>query len=82
MKTVRLNNKLEKSLKSYAKRNDLSESQVIREALTAYITEREKQESSYTIGENYFGNTGSGSSDNSQRYKSKIKSKLREKTTG
>jgi len=70
MKTVRL--------KKYAKRNKVSESEVIREALTAYITKHEKQEPSYSIGKNYFGNTGSGITTNSQRYKSEIKSKTGE----
>ena len=81
MKTVRLKKELENSLKKYAKRHDTSESEVIREALTAYIAEREAKESSYTIGERYFGNTGSGTSTNSERYKSKLKSKISEKAS-
>lgn len=82
MKTVRLKKDLENNLKKYAKRNKVSESEVIREALTAYITKQEKQESSYSIGKNYFGNTGSGKTTNSQRYKSELKSKIREKASG
>ena len=81
MKTVRLKKDLEENLKQYAKRHNISESEVIREALTAYIAEGKEQESSYSIGQAYFGNHGSGTSTNSQRYKSKIKAKVREKTS-
>ena len=87
MKTIRLDNKLEASLKQYARQRDVSESQVIREAISEYLEKKDIKASSYTIGKPYFGKYGSGSGSDKEKgnrsitYKSRFKSKVREKTS-
>jgi predicted transcriptional regulator len=82
MKTVRLQKELESKLASYAKEHNMTESAVIREALSEYIGRHSVKRSSYQLGKQYFGRVGSVQTDNSERYKAKLKSKIREKTTG
>jgi predicted transcriptional regulator len=82
MKTVRLKKELESKLASYAEEHNMTESSVIREALEEYIERHQKKGSSFELGKAYFGRQGSDQTDNSERYKAKLKAKIREKTTG
>lgn len=97
MKTVRLDRKLENSLRRYAHRNNIPESRVIREALEEYLSrvESTSEVTSYTLGKDYFGKVGSGTGTGadtnadideptgkrSQDYKNRLKTRLREKTS-
>ncbi len=79
MKTVRLNEKLEKELKNLSIQENVSESNIIREALTEYISKKTNKKP-YNIGEHLFGKVGSGDNNRSTTYKSRLKTRIREKT--
>jgi Arc/MetJ-type ribon-helix-helix transcriptional regulator len=83
MKSVRLNKDLEKQLKKRAYADNISESEVVREALVAYLSNTDNKESSYSVGKTLFGQTSSSqnTSNRSTTYKSRLKSKIREKTS-
>lgn len=77
MKSVRLPEDLEQKLKTYAAREGVSESQVIREALVKYMTEEKEHITPYQAGKDLFGQMGSGSAGRSANYKSELKKKMR-----
>lgn len=79
MRSVRLPDEIEKELKSLSKQKKVSCSNIIKEALVDYISKEKKYDRPFETGKKYFGKRGSGESDRSTTYKSKIKSKIREK---
>lgn len=81
MLNVRLNKEEEENLHRYCDLNKVSKTQVVKEALATYFTRSKSEESVYELGEGLFGTVGSGDSDRSSTYKSKLKQKLREKHT-
>lgn len=83
MKSVRLHKELEKKLKKRAYTDNKSESEIVREALVAYLSDADQKESSYALGQSLFGQTASSetTSNRSATYKSRLKSKIREKTS-
>lgn len=82
MKSVRLHKELEHKLKQRAEEQERSESDIIRDALVAYLATPDTEHTSYKRGKKYFGNVGSGNATNSETYKQQLKEKLREKTAG
>jgi len=81
MRSVRLNKELEQKIDSIAKQKEISRSEVIREALNEYVVNHNISTRPYEIGKTWFGARGSGESDRSVTFKSRIKSRLREKHT-
>jgi len=79
MLNVRLNEEIEEKLNSYSQQKNLSKSSVVKEALAMYFSKEEAEQSAFELGQDLFGVAGSGKSDNSTTYKSKLKSKLSEK---
>jgi hypothetical protein len=79
MLTVRLSDENEKQLADYAKLHNLPKSQVVKEALAVYFAEKRETSDPFEIGEDLFGQEGSGRSDGSTSYKSRLNEKLREK---
>lgn len=79
MLNVRLSDKEEKQLTDYTKLNNIPKSQVVREALAVYFSEKRDVSNPFDIGEDLFGQEGSGRPDGSTSYKSHLKDKLREK---
>lgn len=81
MLNVRLSNEEEKQLADYTKLNNIPKSQVVREALAVYFAEKRDVTNPFEIGKDLFGQEGSGASDSSTTYKSRLKEKLSEKHT-
>jgi Arc/MetJ-type ribon-helix-helix transcriptional regulator len=79
MKSVRLPKKLEQELDALASSTDRSHSHIIREALVEYIAREKRSLQPYETGRNLFGKRGSGETDRSISYKSRIKKKISEK---
>ncbi len=81
MKTVRLPKKLENQLKAYAELEGKNESEVMREALVAYMEQKITHITPYEAGKDLFGKVSSGETNLSSTYKSKVKEKIRAKKT-
>ncbi len=79
MRSVRLPEELEKELESLSSQKNTSKSNIIKEALEEYISKEKKYSNPYETGKPYFGKRGSGEKDLSVTYKSRMKSKIREK---
>jgi predicted DNA-binding protein len=75
MTTVRLSSELEEKLYAAAKTENLSKSDVVKEALAQYFS-REEEKTSWELGESYFGKYGSGDGNLSSEYKNKMKGKI------
>ena len=78
MFSVRLDDELEKKIRAMAEKTRVSKSEIVREALTEYLEAREAEEKPYDLGRDLFGRFGSGESDLSTTYKTRIKEKLHE----
>lgn len=79
MRSVRLPEKIEKDLKSLSEQKNVSCSNIIKEALVEYISKEKNYNQPFETGKHYFGKHGSGENDRSVTYKSRIKSRIREK---
>ncbi len=79
MLNVRLDKDTEKKLKDYSDMHNQSKSSVVKEALAHYFTKDEAAQSPFFLGSDLFGAAGSGDSQASVTYKSKLKQKLNEK---
>lgn len=78
MKSVRLPKELEDELDALSNTTNKSHSLIIREALVEYIAKEKSYIKPFETGKSYFGKHGSGDSDRSVTYKSRIKEKIRE----
>jgi hypothetical protein len=74
-----MDKKTEQELKNLAQSENKSESTIIREAIVAYIASKKPKGNSYKEGAKLFGAVASGDGTGSVSYKSKLKSKIREK---
>lgn len=81
MTSVRLTELQEKQLDELAREKNMSRSAIIKEALTEYIARQEQQLEPYAVGETLFGAYGSGQTDRSETYKTRLKSKIKSKHT-
>ena len=79
MKSVRLPKYLEEELDALSSSTKKSHSHIIREALAEYIAKEKRTQNPFETGQEFFGKRGSGNTDRSVTYKSKIKEKIREK---
>ncbi len=79
MLNVRLNDDQEKELADYCERANRTKSEVVKEALTMYLTAKSPTKSPFELGEDLFGQESGGESAGSSQYKAKLKGKLREK---
>lgn len=75
MLNVRLNKKLEEKLKQYVAENDISKTDVVKEALALYFTKEELSQNPYELGQDLFGAAASQHTDLSTTYKSKLNEK-------
>ena len=76
MTTVRLPIEMEQKLDSLSRSQHKSKTELIKEALEAYLDQGNSEKDSYEIGEEYFGKYGSGIGSLSVTYKKRIKEKL------
>ncbi len=79
MRSLRISEELDKELEGLAKQKKVSRSEIIKEALVAYMAKEKTYNQPYELGKKYFGKHGSGEADRSTTYKSRIKNKIREK---
>jgi len=79
MIAVRLPDKMEKKLNTYAKTLNKTKTDVVREALTLYFKKNKTVKTAYEVGESLFGKYSSGRDDLSTTYKQKLKEKIRAK---
>jgi predicted DNA-binding protein len=79
MTSIRLSKELEEKLNSLAERENITKSEIIKEALEEYIIDYEKKANPYDLGEEFFGRFGSGHGDLSASYKQKVRNKIDEK---
>lgn len=79
MLNVRLSEETEKELLQYCELEGLTKTDVVKEALVAYLSEKRKSKSAYEAGSDLFGLEGSGNNDASTTYKQKVKQKLHAK---
>jgi predicted DNA-binding protein len=79
MISVRLPKELEDKLNLLSQQENITKSDVIKEALTKYIADRENKLTSYDLGRELFGKYGSGKGDLSITYKEKVREKINEK---
>jgi hypothetical protein len=75
MTTVRLAREMDQKLEAAAKAENTTKSDIIKEALDQYFS-KEEEESSWIVGEPYFGNYGSGDGNLSSEYKERLKGKI------
>lgn len=76
MLTVRLPEELEREVKRLAEEENRPKSQIVKEALQAYVAAQRERQSSYEYGKDLFGIAASGREDLSADYKRKLKGKL------
>lgn len=79
MLNVRLSEDTEKELLQYCQAEGITKSMLVKEALVAYLAQKRKSKSAFEAGADLFGLEGSGSTDRSTSYKTKIKEKLNAK---
>ena len=81
MRSIRLSEKMEKDLEAIADQKKTSRSNIVKEALVEYMAKEKKYNQPFELGQRYFGKYGSGDTDRSTSYKSRIKEKIRDKHT-
>jgi predicted transcriptional regulator len=79
MMTVRLPEELEQRVQRVAMTENRTKTQVIHQALEVYLQAHETQKTAYDLGEDLFGQHGSGSGRLSTHYKQQLKEKLHAK---
>lgn len=79
MISLRLTIDLEEKLNTISKSENISKSEIIKQALVLYFADYYRKHSPYDLGKDLFGKYGSGKGSLSQEYKNLLKGKLREK---
>jgi predicted DNA-binding protein len=79
MASIRLSPELEEKLKTFSEVENITKTDIIKQALQAYFSEYEKKKFPYELGKDLFGKYGSGHKDLSKTYKKVLKGKLYEK---
>jgi len=78
--TARLPENTRNKLVTLARIKGKTKSDIIKEALEVYYELEENEVDSFSVGEPFFGNYGSGETDRATTYKERIKEKLSDKT--
>lgn len=79
MISLRLTTDLENKLSKISKTENISKSEIIKQALVLYFKDYHIKHSPYDLGKDLFGKHGSGTGNLSKDYKDILKGKLREK---
>ncbi|TYQ15693.1 UNVERIFIED_CONTAM: ribbon-helix-helix CopG family protein [Acetivibrio alkalicellulosi] len=79
MISVRLSKELEEKIDLISKQENISKTDILKEAIKEYIIVHEKKQNPYDLGEDLFGKHGSEKGDLSQSYKKKVREKINEK---
>jgi len=81
MLTVRLTQNQEEALNTYCETEGRAKSQVVKEALVAYLSKNKNDSAPYEAGKDLFGQAHSSEIDKSVTFKAKLKKRLSEKHT-
>jgi predicted DNA-binding protein len=73
---VRLPKKLDHKLALLSKRERVTKSELVKEALEKYLDDYEQKSQPFLLGEELFGKYGSGTGDRSVTYKQKVRAKI------
>jgi Arc/MetJ-type ribon-helix-helix transcriptional regulator len=76
MTTARLPYELEEKLDAISKAKHVSKTDCVREAVQKYLDQEIEDQSSWELGEPFFGNYGSGDGDLSTDYKNRLQEKI------
>lgn len=79
MISLRLPKDLEERLESVSKKERITKSDVIREALEKYLVDMDKTTHPFELGEDLFGKYGSSDGKLSKEYKKRVREKIHEK---
>ncbi|MCG8513887.1 MAG: ribbon-helix-helix domain-containing protein [Halanaerobiales bacterium] len=79
MISVRLSKELEEKIELLSKQENVTKSDIIKEALREYVINHEKNCNPYDLGKELFGKNGSGEGNLSESYKKKVREKINEK---
>ncbi|MBA1337194.1 MAG: hypothetical protein HPY66_3630 [Firmicutes bacterium] len=79
MISVRLSKELEDKIDLLSRQENVTKSDIIKEALEKYFIDHEKKLNPYDLGEEFFGRHGSGKGNLSETYKKKVREKINEK---
>lgn len=79
MFSIRLPKDLERMVEELSKKEQVTKSEIVREALQEYMAKREKAEHPYLLGEDLFGKYGSDSGSKSVEYKKIVRDKIHAK---
>lgn len=77
MTSIRLPTDIEQKLDALARTKHKTRSELIRDALEAYLEQETSQKDSYELGVPYFGKSGSDETSRSVTYRKRIREKLR-----
>ena len=77
--TARLPRETQNKLLILSKAKRKTKSDIIKDSLDFYYEHSENELDSFTLGEPFFGNYGSGEEDRATTYKERIKGKIRDK---
>jgi predicted DNA-binding protein len=80
MFSVRLPSDLENKISIISKKKKLNKSEIVREAIEEYIVKIENEELPFDLGKDLFGRYCSGDGNLSEKYKHKVKEKIRAKS--
>ena len=81
MVTIRLPEEMEAQLQTLTLIENITKTEIIKNALTEYLDKHLQEKTAYELGKDLFGRFGSGDSDRSVTYKQRIKKILNEKHT-
>ena len=73
MISVRLPRELEQKIDQVAEKKQITRTELVKEALTMYLSAEEREHNPYELGAEYFGKYGSGQGDLSATYKWRVK---------
>lgn len=82
MISLRLPKELEEKLEYLSAKENITKSDVVREALEKYLVEYDKSIHPYALGEDLFGKYESGDGKLSVDYRRKVREKIHEKMSG
>jgi hypothetical protein len=79
MISIRLPKELEERLNLLSAKENVTKSEIVKEALAEYFAKKEKLASPFDLGKDLFGKYGSGTGTLSTEYKKKVREKIHAK---
>ena len=80
--SLRLDDQTAGQLEEAARQQGISQSELIRQCLSAYLGNQQQQLSPWELGKDVFGRSGSGRGDLSRKSEQIVKEKIRAKRRG